>query len=110
MQEVHATAWNTGRIFMAKRWVEMGHSVTIAASSFSHLRTEKTRKWAEAKTKEEQIDGIRYFWIAGNSYEGNGLGRIRNMLSFLRGLYANAKKLENGGKFDAVIALLHLSA
>ena len=28
--------------FMAKRWVEMGHSVTIAASSFSHLRTKKS--------------------------------------------------------------------
>mgnify|MGYP001624149332 FL=1 len=89
--------------FMAKRWVEMGHSVTIAASSFSHLRT-KNPEMGGAKTKEEQIDGIRYFWIAGNSYEGNGLGRIRNMVSFLRGLYANAKGLENGGKFDAVIA------
>ena len=90
--------------FMAKRWVQAGHQVTIVAASFSHLRGLNPDMQGKG-TMEEMIDGIRYFWIAGNSYEGNGLGRIRNMVSFLRGLYANAKGLESGGKFDAVIAL-----
>ena len=89
--------------FMAKRWVAQGHSVTVAASSFSHLRTRNPELGGE-KYREETIDGVRYFWIAGNAYEGNGVQRIRNMLSFLRGLYRFRKELAAVGKPDAVIA------
>lgn len=89
--------------FMAKRWVEQGHSVTIAASSFSHLRT-KNPGMGDKPFSEETIDGIRYFWIRGNQYQGNGVGRIRNMLSFLRGLYRYRRQLAPQGKLDAVIA------
>lgn len=89
--------------FMAKRWAEQGHNVTIAASSFSHLRT-KNPALGEKKYDEHMLDGIRYFWIRGNSYQGNGMGRIRNMLSFLRGLYRYRKEIASAGKPDAVIA------
>lgn len=89
--------------FMAKRWVEMGHQVTIAASSFSHLRT-KNPSLDGKKFLEEDVDGIRYFWIYGNSYEGNGMGRIRNMLSFLNGLYTHSSQITATGRPDVVIA------
>jgi glycosyltransferase involved in cell wall biosynthesis len=89
--------------FMAKRWVEAGNNVTIAASSYSHLRTKNPEMQGE-KTREQSIDGIRYFWIAGQEYHGNGLGRIKNMLSFLRGLYRNQRELAKQGKPDVVIA------
>ena len=42
--------------FMATRWVEMGHQVTVAASSFSHLRT-KNPDLHGKKYQEEEIDG-----------------------------------------------------
>ena len=71
--------------FMAKRWVEAGHHVTIVASSYSHLRT-KNPDMQGKKTMEELYNGVRYLWLEGPSYQGNGLGRIKNMLSFLRGL------------------------
>lgn len=89
--------------FMAKRWAAKGHSVTVAASSFSHLRT-KNPEMNGKKTAEETLDGIRYFWIAGPEYHGNGMGRIKNMLSFLCGLYRRRAEITAQGKPDAVIA------
>lgn len=89
--------------FMAKRWAEAGHTVTIAASSYSHLRT-KNPDLKGKKFDEQMLDGIRYFWIAGPEYHGNGIGRIKNMLSFLSGLYRYGKELAKIGVPDAVIA------
>ena len=88
---------------MAKHWVKKGNRVTIVASSFSHLRT-KNPDLAGKKFSEQDIDGIRYFWIAGNKYHGNNVGRIRNMLSFLHGLRKYAPQIAAKGKPDAVIA------
>lgn len=89
--------------FMAKRWAAQGHNVTIVASSFSHLRTHNP-ELGGAAYREEMLDGIRYFWIAGNAYQGNNLQRIKNMLSFLRGIYRFRGKIASAGKPDAVIA------
>lgn len=89
--------------FMAKRWAAAGNHVTIAASSYSHLRT-KNPEMQGKKTMEEMHVGIRYFWIEGPEYHGNGVGRIKNMLSFLRGLYKYADQIAAQGKPDAVIA------
>ena len=89
--------------YMAKRWARDGHRVTIAASSYSHLRTENPGLGGK-KFAEQTLDGIRYFWIAGPAYRGNGIGRIRNMLSFLRGLYRYERELTEPGPPDAVIA------
>lgn len=89
--------------YMAKRWAAKGHNVTIAASSFSHLRT-RNPGMGDHKYKQEMIDGVRYFWIAGNQYHGNNKERIKNMLSFLCGLYRYKKPLLSQGKPDVVIA------
>ena len=89
--------------FMAKRWAAKGHNVTVAASSFSHLRT-KNPEMNGKKTVEQMFDGIRYFWISGPEYHGNGMGRIKNMLSFLHGLHRWQKEIAAQGKPDAVIA------
>ena len=89
--------------FMAKRWAEAGNHVTIAASSYSHLRT-KNPQMQGKKTMEQMLDGVRYFWINGPEYHGNGVGRIKNMLSYLHGLYKYDKEITAQGKPDAVIA------
>lgn len=88
--------------YIAREWVNAGHSVTIIAASFSHLRSKNPL--VNTKLTEEIIDGINYKWIDTPSYEGNGIGRIRNMLSFilqLRSYLKNAIGLES---FDVVIA------
>ncbi len=89
--------------FMAKRWAAAGHNVTIVASSYSHLRT-KNPEMQDKKIMEQMLDGVRYFWISGPEYHGNGMGRIKNMLSFLHGLYKYGDQITAQGKPDAVIA------
>ncbi len=89
--------------YLARRWAEKGCGVTIAASSFSHLRTQNPELGGR-KFMVQNIDGVRYFWIAGNKYCGNNLGRIKNMLSFLRGLYRYRRRIVETGGPDAVIA------
>ena len=89
--------------FMAKRWVRQGHRVTIVLSSYSHLRGDNPDLKGRP-TMEQTIDGIRYFWIAGPAYQGNGVGRIKNMMSFIRGLSRYESEINAQGKPDAVIA------
>lgn len=89
--------------FMAKRWVRQGHQVTIVLSSYSHLRSDNPDSLGRPYWVEE-IDGIRYFWINGPEYHGNGMGRIKNMLSFYRGLSKFESQINENGTPDAVIA------
>ena len=88
---------------MAKRWVQAGHQVTIVASSYSHLRGQNPDLMGR-KYREEDIDGVRFFWINGNPYEGNGMARVRNILSFVRGVSHHQKAIVDGNPPDVVIA------
>ena len=76
--------------YLAREWVQAGHNVTIVAASFSHLRSRNPV--ISSVITEELIDGIRYVWLKSSSYEGNGVGRIRNMLQFIVRLSGYVKK------------------
>ena len=89
--------------FLAQRWVKAGHHVTIVASAYSHLRT-KNPDLKGQPYLDERVDGIRWFWIAGPQYHGNGMGRIRNILSFLHGVNHYLLDICAVGKPDVVIA------
>ena len=67
--------------FLAREWVRAGHDVTIVAASFSHLRSKQPS--TTGLVTEETLDGIKYVWIKTPSYEGNGLSRIINMMTFV---------------------------
>lgn len=88
--------------YFAREWVRSGHKVTVVGASYSHLRS-KQPKVSQA-FEEENVDGIRYVWLKAPAYEGNGFGRIKNMLAFLAGLYRYMDKLAGGVIPDAVIA------
>lgn len=88
--------------YMSREWVKMGHEVNIVAASFSHLRQKNIDM--EEPIKEEYIDGIRYVWLKTPAYHGNGIGRIKNMLSFLRKLYKFEKVINKDLDPDVVIA------
>lgn len=88
--------------YLAREWVRQGHDVTIVAASFSHLRQRNPQM--NADLVEEALDGIRYVWLKAPSYQGNGLGRIRNMATFLAKLYRYAGKIRALSKPDVVIA------
>jgi glycosyltransferase involved in cell wall biosynthesis len=88
--------------YLAREWVRAGHEVLIVAASHSHVRAVQPEVGAEPR--EEFIDGIRYRWLPTPHYAGNGVGRLRNILSFLRQLRADAWRLTREFRPDAVIA------
>ncbi len=88
--------------YLAKEWIKLGHSVTILAASFSHLRTKNPD--FDEKIKIEQRDGIEFIWIKTPSYSGNGIGRIRNMFSFIKQTLYKASYFVKEFNPDVVIA------
>jgi glycosyltransferase involved in cell wall biosynthesis len=87
--------------YLAREWVKHGHEVTIVAASFAHLRSIQPATTKKAST--ENIDGIRYIWLNTPPYEGNGIGRIRNITAFL-GALRHLPRILRGEQYDAVIA------
>lgn len=88
--------------YMASQWVQQGHRVTIAAASFSHLRSKAQD--GIGKLVEEEIDGIRYVWLKTPAYQGNGIGRVLNMLVFVWRLFIHQHAIIKDRKVDIVIA------
>lgn len=89
--------------YLAREWVRMGHRVQIVAGSYSHIRARQPQM-PPARHCDETIDGIGYRWYATPSYRGNGVGRVRSMLSFLWHLWRDGKGLARDLKPDVVIA------
>lgn len=88
--------------YMAREWVRRGHEVTIAAASFSHLRT--VNPGGTAAMEEEWLDGIRYLWFRTPSYGGNDLRRVRNMAAFVSRLLFHHREILRRARPGAVIA------
>lgn len=88
--------------YMAREWKAMGHDVTILGADFSHLR--KNNPVIEKDFQEEMVDGIRYVWVKTPKYQGNGVGRIKNISTFMWKLRTNYKMIADKYKPDAVIA------
>ena len=84
--------------YLSREWVKMGHNVTIVGANFSHLRIK------QPQAGEESIDGIRYVWLDTPMYQGNSMGRIKNMLTFLWKLYRQQKRITGEHNPDVVIA------
>ena len=84
--------------YMAREWVRQGHAVQIVAADFSHVRARQPRPG------DEWIDGIRYRWLHTPAYQGNGVGRVRNIWAFLRGVWADTPRLIEQFRPDVVIA------
>lgn len=89
--------------YLAREWVRAGHQVQIVAASYSHIRARQP-EMSSGVVKNEMIDGIHYRWYATPLYNGNGIGRVKNILSFLRQIWLNSKQLAHNFKPDVVIA------
>jgi len=87
--------------YLASAWKNAGHEVTLVAASYSHLRIQQPV--VEAQYVEESIDGIPFKWLKTPTYQGNGLGRVLNIFSFVFQLFRFHKKLSLS-KPDVVIA------
>jgi glycosyltransferase involved in cell wall biosynthesis len=88
--------------YLAREWVRAGHKVQIVAASHSHIRANQPK--LEGAVLDENIEGIDYRWYATPAYQGNGVGRVKNMLSFMWALWRDASRLTREFKPDVVIA------
>jgi glycosyltransferase involved in cell wall biosynthesis len=97
---------NHGMVFrpyyLAKEWVNQGHEVTIICASFSHLR--RQNPCFKEAYEIEWIDGIRYIWLQTPAYEGNGIGRIINIASFILRLTLYLNKFCGESNPDVIIS------
>jgi glycosyltransferase involved in cell wall biosynthesis len=84
--------------YLAREWVRAGHQVQIVAADFSHVRAH------QPKPGDEVIDGIAYRWLFTPPYQGNGLGRVKNIWAYCRQVWAQADRLAREFQPDAVIA------
>ncbi len=88
--------------YFAKEWQSLGHKVTILVATNSHIRQYNPEQ--EEKIREEIIEGIRYLWIKTPKYQGNGIGRIKNIFAFMQIINSKAKHFAQTYQPDIVIA------
>lgn len=86
--------------YLAREWVKAGHHVTIVAASESHVRAKQPK--THGRFSSEAVDGIEYIWCDTPPYGGNGIGRVRNIITFLWRLRQWRQWLKH--KPDVVIA------
>ena len=92
--------------YLAREWVRSGHAVRMLAASYSHVRWRQPGLDAQALKMPlaQIIDGIDYRWFPTPVYEGNGLGRLRNIASFLLRVAREARAIVREFRPDVVIA------
>lgn len=88
--------------YLARDWFKLGHNVRIIAASESHLRQLKPPICGASTL--ECIDNIEYVWLKTSAYNGNGLGRVINMLAFSMRLFSESKQILRDFIPDIVIA------
>ena len=87
---------------LAREWVKLGHKVSVVAASYSHLRSKEP--YTNGNITRELIEGIYYFWLKTPGYQGNGIGRVLNMIVFSLMLFVQKSKIINDLKPNLVIA------
>lgn len=94
----------------AKELIKRGHKVTIVASGFHYSKYKEMKSYGEKEYLLENIDGIDFIWIKTPAYFGNGIDRVKNMLSYTFKVLKIIPKL-NLSKPDIIIgSSVHLFA
>jgi glycosyltransferase involved in cell wall biosynthesis len=88
--------------YFARHWARGGHDVHVFAASFSHLRSRNPD--GVRLLRREVLDGVTYHWFRTPRYQGNGVGRIVNMMVFLLWLLASLPVILAWKRFSVVIA------
>ena len=88
--------------YLSREWIKKGHSVTIIAADYSHLR--KNNPIVKRDFEREIINGIEYVWVKTGTYKGNGIARALTMERFVRKLFIYAKSIAEEWKPDIVIS------
>ena len=73
---------------------KLGHEVIVICASFHHLRQSPASE--DNLHKCCNYDGVVYYHLPARSYNGNGLGRILNMLDFAGAMKSLSQKIGEG--------------
>jgi len=84
--------------YIGREWAKNGHQVTVVAASFSHLRS------TQPAVSRECIDSVEYVWMRTPRYEGNGLGRVINITSFVVQLLCRSLRIAQRYRPQIVVA------
>jgi glycosyltransferase involved in cell wall biosynthesis len=96
-------AGGTRHFDLAKHLGDIGHQVTIFASSFNHFsKKEMVFTSGKSQSHEELIEGVRFVWIKTPPYR-HSFGRVRNILSYSIKSYLKAISELRVEKADLVI-------
>jgi len=66
----------------ARELIKRGHKVAIVSSSFHYSKYVEMKEYEEKEHICEYVDGIEWVWIKTPPYRGNGIARVKNMLSY----------------------------
>jgi glycosyltransferase involved in cell wall biosynthesis len=66
----------------AKELISRGHSVVIISSSFHYSKYSEMKEYGDKEYLQENIEGIEWVWLKTPPYRGNGVARVKNMLSY----------------------------
>ncbi|SAI60572.1 lipopolysaccharides biosynthesis glycosyltransferase [Bordetella trematum] len=84
--------------YLSRQWQQQGVRATIITAAFHHLLDEPQQ------AGHRRIGGVDYAFLPAHAYQGNGLGRLRNMFGFSARLYTQAGALrERYGTPDLII-------
>lgn len=87
---------------MAREWQKLGHTVTIVAADFTHLRRQNFE--VPRSFTRVDVDGVPYIILKTPHYHGNNAGRGLNIASFCLQLSRRAGWMAKTCRPDAVIA------
>lgn len=88
--------------YLGREWVRLGHRVQVLAAGFSHVRS--VQPPVGTAPLDDAVDGVDYRWYPTPPYAGNGLGRLRNIASFLRQVWRDSPRLVAARRPQVVIA------
>jgi glycosyltransferase involved in cell wall biosynthesis len=87
---------------LAEEWVRQGHDVTIVGGTFTHLHSREVHGEGDPIILES--NGVRYIHLKVPTYEGSGIGRIKNIAAFVMQSRKHERYVSNFGPFDLVIS------
>lgn len=74
-------AGGTRHYSLARHMLPLGWQPYIIAAS-TELNTGRQRLRHDETTRMETFDGVSFMWLRVPTYNGNGIGRVRNMVSY----------------------------
>lgn len=66
--------------YLARHLRRMGHRVSLISSTYSHLFSSPPQ--TSGLIEYGDVDGVEFVWLRGPRYQGNGIKRLANMLSY----------------------------